>query len=131
MSGDGGQGLGVGGWGLGVGDGCGAPQCPLTNPPTPKPQPPNPQMTFSIVAHDHATGDLGIAVASKFLGVGAVVPWAQAGVGAIATQSFANTLYGARGLDLLKGGYDPRQTIEHLLADDVDAEVPMRQLGIV
>ena len=88
-------------------------------------------MTFSIVAFDHATGDLGIAVASKFLAVGAVVPWAQAGVGAVATQSYANTSYGPRGLELLKGGLDPTQAIERLLADDVDSDVPMRQVGIV
>jgi uncharacterized Ntn-hydrolase superfamily protein len=89
------------------------------------------RVTFSIVAFDHATGDLGIAVASKFLAVGAVVPWALSGVGAVATQSYANTSYGPRGLDLLKGGLDPAQAIEHLLADDVDSDVPMRQLGIV
>ena len=60
-------------------------------------------MTFSIVARDPATGDLGVAVQSKFLAVGAVVPWARAGVGAVATQSFANVAYGPDGLDLLAG----------------------------
>ncbi|MGH2516399.1 MAG: DUF1028 domain-containing protein, partial [Ktedonobacterales bacterium] len=50
--------------------------------------------TFSLVGFDPATGDLGIAVQSKFLAVGAVVPWARAGVGAVATQSWANTAYG-------------------------------------
>ncbi len=54
-------------------------------------------MTFSIVARDPQTGELGIAVQSKFLAVGAVVPWAKAGVGAIATQAWANTSYGPRG----------------------------------
>ncbi len=88
-------------------------------------------MTFSIVAFDHATGDLGIAVASKFLAVGAVVPWAQAGVGAVATQSYANTSYGPRGIELLRGGLSASQAIEHLLADDIDTDVPMRQVGIV
>jgi uncharacterized Ntn-hydrolase superfamily protein len=63
-------------------------------------------VTFSIAAFDPATGDLGIAVASKFLAVGAVVPFARAGVGAIATQALANTSYGPRGLDLLAGGLD-------------------------
>ena len=56
-------------------------------------------MTFSIVARDLQKGELGIAVQSKFLGVGAVVPWAKAGVGAIATQSWANTSYGPHGLE--------------------------------
>ncbi len=88
-------------------------------------------MTFSIVAFDHATGDLGIAVASKFLAVGAVVPWARAGVGAVATQSYANTSYGPRGLEFLKSGFDPAQTIERLKVDDVASDVPMRQVGIV
>src|SRR5271165_6943398 len=57
-------------------------------------------MTFSIVARDPKIGELGIAVQSKFLAVGAVVPWAKAGVGAIATQSWANTSYGPHGLEL-------------------------------
>ncbi len=61
-------------------------------------------MTFSIVARDPQTGELGIAVQSKFLAVGAVVPWARAGVGAIATQSWANTSYGSHGLQLLAEG---------------------------
>ena len=65
-------------------------------------------MTYSIVALDPATGDLGVAVQSKFLAVGAVVPWARAGVGAVATQSFANAAYGPDGLDLLAGGLDGR-----------------------
>jgi uncharacterized Ntn-hydrolase superfamily protein len=56
-------------------------------------------MTFSIVARDLQTNELGIAVQSKFLAVGAVVPWARAGTGAIATQSWANTSYGPRGYD--------------------------------
>src|SRR3979411_645885 len=59
-------------------------------------------MTFSIVARDPEAGELGIAVQSKFLAVGAVVPWARAGVGAIATQSFANVAYGPDGLALLE-----------------------------
>src|SRR5205823_4582343 len=61
--------------------------------------------TFSIVAHDPSAGEWGIAVASKFLSVGAVVPWALAGVGAVATQSFANTTFGPAGLELLSQGY--------------------------
>src|SRR5437899_5040728 len=63
-----------------------------------------PVRTFSIVAHDPERKEWGIGVASKFLAVGAVVPWAKAGVGAIATQSYANTSYGSRGLELLAQG---------------------------
>ncbi|MBV8198122.1 MAG: DUF1028 domain-containing protein, partial [Candidatus Eremiobacteraeota bacterium] len=61
-------------------------------------------MTFSIVACDRAAQELGIAVASKFLSVGAVVPWVEAGTGAVATQALANTSYGQRGLALLREG---------------------------
>lgn len=63
--------------------------------------------TFSLVAQDPKTGDLGVAVASKFLAVGAVVPFAEAGVGAIATQSYANPRYGPQGLALLRQGASP------------------------
>jgi len=85
--------------------------------------------TFSIVALDTATGELGIAVQSKFLAVGAVVPWARANVGAIATQSYANTSYGPHGLALLAEGYTAQATIERLIQDD--AERDLRQVGIV
>jgi len=85
--------------------------------------------TFSIVACDPTTGDLGIAVESKFLAVGAVVPWAKAGVGAIATQSWANTTYGPQGLDLLSQGKTPDEVLATLTgADDHRA---LRQVGIV
>lgn len=60
--------------------------------------------TFSIAACDPENGDLGVAVQSKFLAVGALVPWARAGVGAIATQAYANLSYGPRGLELLAQG---------------------------
>jgi uncharacterized Ntn-hydrolase superfamily protein len=86
-------------------------------------------MTFSIVALDPENGDLGIAVASKFLAVGAVVPWARAGVGAIATQSFANTTYGPRGLDLLAQGHSAQQVMDSLT--ESDPEQAQRQVGIV
>jgi uncharacterized Ntn-hydrolase superfamily protein len=85
--------------------------------------------TFSIVGRDPQTGDLGVAVQSKFLAVGAVVPWAKAGVGAIATQSFANTSYGPRGLALLEDGLGPDMVMEQLTGDDPDAT--QRQVGIV
>jgi uncharacterized Ntn-hydrolase superfamily protein len=85
--------------------------------------------TFSIVAFDPKTGDLGVAVASRVLAVGAVVPYAQAGVGAIATQAFANTTYGPKGLALLRKGLTPEQVLKRLLAEDKDRE--QRQVGIV
>lgn len=86
-------------------------------------------MTFSIVARDPQAGELGIAVQSKFLAVGAVVPWAKAGVGAIATQSWANTSYGPRGLELLASGLSASETIAHLTGED-DGRAS-RQVGIV
>jgi uncharacterized Ntn-hydrolase superfamily protein len=86
-------------------------------------------MTFSIVALDEATGDLGVAVQSKFLAVGAVVPWARAGVGAVATQSFANVGYGPDGLALLAGGASAQEALDRLVAaDDLRTD---RQAGIV
>jgi len=85
--------------------------------------------TFSIVAADPATGECGVAVASKFLSVGAVVPWARAGVGAVATQSFANTGYGPQGLDLLADGLEPDTVIQRLTSTDADKD--KRQVGIV
>src|SRR5258708_17685929 len=60
--------------------------------------------TYSIVTYDSVTGDLGIAVQSKFPNVGGLVPWARAGVGAVATQSLSNTDYGEKGLELLAQG---------------------------
>lgn len=85
--------------------------------------------TFSIVAHDPRNGDLGVAVASKFLAVGAVVPWARAGVGAVATQALANVAYGPDGLALLERGHTAQQTLDALLAGDEQRE--HRQVGIV
>ena len=86
-------------------------------------------MTFSIVALDPETGDLGVAVASKFLAVGSVVPWARAGVGAVATQAWANVSYGADGLDLVESGVEPTTAIERLIAAD-EGRIH-RQLGMV
>ena len=86
-------------------------------------------MTFSIVARDPQTGELGIAVQSKFLAVGAVVPWARAGVGAIATQSWANTSYGPRGLELLASGLSGDETLARLLESDEGRA--QRQVGMV
>ncbi len=85
--------------------------------------------TFSIVAADPETGEVGVAVASKFLAVGSVVPWAKAGVGAVATQSLANTTYGPRGLELLEQGASPEEVLEKLTSPDLRKE--FRQVGIV
>jgi uncharacterized Ntn-hydrolase superfamily protein len=85
--------------------------------------------TFSIVACDLSEKAWGVAVASKFPAVGAVVPWAQAGAGAVATQSFANTSFGPRGLEFLASGLSAEDTLSRLLADDSQRE--HRQVGIV
>jgi uncharacterized Ntn-hydrolase superfamily protein len=85
--------------------------------------------TFSIVAFDPETGALGVAVQSKFLAVGSVVPWARAGVGAVATQALANYKYGPRGLELMAEGKTAGQTVEDLISADEDRE--HRQVGIV
>ena len=86
-------------------------------------------MTFSIVARDASNGDLGIAVASKFLAVGAVVPSAKAGVGAVATQASANVAYGPEGLRLLETGVGAVEALARLLTADGDRDV--RQAAIV
>lgn len=91
--------------------------------------PATPVATFSIVGYDAETGALGVAVQSKFFAVGAVVPWAEAGIGAIATQSYANTTYGPNGLKHLKSGLSAEQTLERLVAED--PEQAKRQVGIV
>ena len=81
------------------------------------------------MAADPAAGECGVAVASKFLSAGAVVPWARGGVGAIATQSYANTSYGPAGLDLLADGLSPQAVVDRLTA--ADPESGKRQVGIV
>jgi uncharacterized Ntn-hydrolase superfamily protein len=91
--------------------------------------PREPVATFSIAARDPATGELGVAVASRFFAVGTVVPWARAGVGAVATQAFCNTTYGPRGLDLLAKGATPAEALEILLRSDPERD--LRQVGIV
>ena len=85
--------------------------------------------TFSIVALDRQTGEIGIAVASKFLAVGAVVPWAQAGVGGIATQAWANLSYGPEGLRLLSGGTPADEVVKRLVEPDEHRQ--QRQMGVV
>ena len=86
-------------------------------------------MTFSIVAYDAVATEWGVATQSKFLAVGAVVPWAQANAGAIATQSYANTAFGPKGLRLMAKGLSAQETLDRLLAADKGRE--QRQVGIV
>lgn len=87
--------------------------------------------TFSIVAVDPVTGDLGIAVASRYFAVGAVVPWAEAGVGAVATQAGVNVGYGPRALELLRQGLTAQQVLDRLLAEDTFPRKEARQVAIV
>jgi uncharacterized Ntn-hydrolase superfamily protein len=86
-------------------------------------------VTYSIVARDSETGQLGIAVQTRSFAVGAAVPWAEAGVGAIATQSFTERSYGPLALQLLRAGRTPEETLAGLVTADPQEEV--RQVGIV
>jgi uncharacterized Ntn-hydrolase superfamily protein len=88
-----------------------------------------PLATYSICACDLEAGRWGVATQSKFLAVGSVVPWAEARVGAIATQSYANPRYGPEGLDLLRGGMSAEDVVERLTSADPDRS--LRQLGVV
>lgn len=85
--------------------------------------------TFSIVARDPATGELGVAVQSHYFSVGPIVPWAEAGVGAVATQSLVLVDYGPRGLDLMRAGMTAQQALDSLLKADAHNEG--RQVGMV
>lgn len=92
-------------------------------------RPLRPVHTFSIVARDPATGELGVAVQSHWFSVGPIVPWAEAGVGAVATQSFVDPSYGKNGLDLMRAGKSAPDTLKELLAKDEGREV--RQVGMI
>jgi len=85
--------------------------------------------TFSIVAYDPQAQEWGVAVQSKFLAVGAVVPWAQAGAGAVATQSYANTSFGPNGLALMAQGRSAQEALDQLIAEDEGHA--RRQVGLV
>src|ERR1043165_8384640 len=93
------------------------------------PIPPRPVHTFSIVARDPATGELGVAVQSHWFSVGSIVPWAEAGVGAVATQSFVDPSYGKNGLDLMRAGTSAPDALKELLAKDEGREV--RQVAMI
>src|SRR5437773_10310143 len=88
-----------------------------------------PVHTFSIVARDSQTGELGVAVQSHWFSVGPAVPWAEAGVGAVATQSFVEVSYGPLGLDLMRAGKSAPDALKGLLASD--AEAPVRQVAMI
>src|SRR6516225_5712704 len=87
--------------------------------------------TFSIVAHDPVNGDWGVAVASKYFSVGSVVPWAEADVGAVATQANVNVGYGPRGLELLRQGMSAKDVLAKLLAEDQFPPTDGRQVAII
>src|SRR5437879_4541118 len=92
---------------------------------------PTPVSTFSIVALDPATGQMGIAVASRYFSVGSVVPWAEANVGAVATQADVNVGYGPKALELLRQGLSAQQVADRLLAEDTFRGKDGRQFAIV
>ena len=96
---------------------------------TSSPHPLRPVHTYSIVARDAATGELGVAVQSHWFSVGAIVPWAEAGVGAVATQSFVDPSYGKLGLDLMRAGKSAPEALKALLAGDDEREV--RQVAMI
>jgi uncharacterized Ntn-hydrolase superfamily protein len=86
-------------------------------------------MTYSIVARDPETGRFGVAVQSHYLGVGPVVPWLEAGVGAVATQASVNVAFGPIGLEMLRAGMSAEETVAAVLAGDQNPQ--LRQLGAV
>jgi uncharacterized Ntn-hydrolase superfamily protein len=95
----------------------------------PQPAAVRPVNTYSIVARDPETGQLGVAVQSHWFSVGELVPWAQAGVGAVATQSFIQVRYGASGLDLMQSGLDAQRALDALLK--ADANPGVRQVAMI
>lgn len=86
-------------------------------------------MTYSIIGRDPQTGEIGIAVQSRYFAAGRIVPWLAAGVGGIASQAFVSPAYGHKGLDLLSKGMAPTEVIAKLTAEDEDAAI--RQVGIL
>lgn len=95
----------------------------------PRSQPLRPVHTFSIVARDPVTGEFGVAVQSHWFSVGSIVPWAEAGVGAVATQSFVDPTYGKLGLDLMRAGRSAPDALKALLAGDDARDV--RQVAMI
>ncbi len=103
--------------------------CGLALPLHAGPAPTRPISTYSIVARDASTGELGVAVQSHWFSVGAVVPWAASGVGAVATQSFVEVSYGPRGLEAMRRGLPAVEALEELVGQDEHAAV--RQVAFV
>ena len=91
--------------------------------PRSRPVRPAPMHTFSIVARDAATGELGVAVQSHWFSVGTVVPWAEAGIGAVATQSFVDPSYGKLGVELMRAGKSAPDALMALLAGEDGQDV--------
>src|SRR5574341_971234 len=94
-----------------------------------RPHPLRPVSTYSIVARDPKTGELGVAVQSHWFSVGSIVTWAEAGVGAVATQSFVDPGYGPRGLALMKHGMTAPDVLRALVAADTQRDV--RQVAMI
>src|SRR5438309_3936249 len=92
-------------------------------------RPLRPVSTFSIVARDPQTGEIGVAVQSHWFAVGQIVPWAEAGVGAVATQSFVDPSYGKLGLDLMRAGKSAPEALKALIAGDAASDV--RQMAMI
>ena len=88
-----------------------------------------PVQTYSIVARDPTTGELGVAVQSHYFSVGSVVPWAEPGVGVVATQSFLNLAYGPEGLELMRSGRSAPEALADLVARDPEQD--LRQVAMV
>jgi uncharacterized Ntn-hydrolase superfamily protein len=103
--------------------------CAARTPLEPSPAPIRPVHTYSIVAHDPETGELGVAVQSHWFSVGALVPWAEAGVGAVATQSFVNPAFGPNGLAAMRGRVSAPDALNKLIALDEGAAV--RQVAMI
>lgn len=106
-----------------------APAALAAQHPAPDRVPPRPVHTYSIVACDPETGELGVAVQSHWFSVGSVVPWAEAGVGAVATQSFVEPSYGPLGLELMRAGKTGPEALKSLLAGDAHTDV--RQVAMI
>src|SRR5207248_1848101 len=103
--------------------------CADSQQSAPHARPLRPVNTFSIVARDPATGEMGVAVQSHWFSVGSIVPWAEAGVGAVATQSFVDPSYGKLGLDLMRAGRSAPEALAGLLAADSNRDV--RQVAMI